>query len=120
MFFLKKKLVDEDGILFFPITDNKTKKVTNFYKITPFPNYKANDDRESILDKGNKNTLAKQFKKYIGNNKSILEVGCGTGQLSIYFALETNNKIVSLDPTLTSINLAKIFPKKTIFQIFHF
>ena len=54
MFFLKKKLVDEDGILFFPITDNKTKKVTNFYKITPFPNYKANDDRESILDKGNK------------------------------------------------------------------
>ena len=112
MFFLKKNLIDEDGVLSFPISDNKTKKVTDFYNITPFPNYKTNDDRKTILDKGNRNTLAKQFKKYIGHNKSILEVGCGTGQLSIYFALETNNKIVSLDPTLTSLNLAKNFSKK--------
>ena len=112
MFFLKKNLVDNDGVLSFPITDDKTKKVTDFYKITPFPNYKTNDDRRTILEKGNRNTLAQQFKKYIGNNKTVLEVGCGTGQLSIYFALETNNKIISLDPTLTSLNLAKDFAKK--------
>ena len=112
MFFLKKNLVDNDGVLSFPITDDKTKKVTDFYKITPFPNYKTNDDRRTILEKGNRNTLAQQFKKYIGNNKTVLEVGCGTGQLSIYFALESNNKIISLDPTLTSLNLAKDFAKK--------
>jgi len=112
MFFLKKNLVDNDGLLSFPITDDKTKKVTDFYKITPFPNYKTNDDRRTILEKGNRNPLAQQFKKYIGNNKTVLEVGCGTGQLSIYFALESNNKIISLDPTLTSLNLAKDFAKK--------
>mgnify|MGYP001397130205 FL=1 len=112
MFFLKKNLVDNDGLLSFPITDDKTKKVTDFYKITPFPNYKTNDDRRTILEKGNRNPLAQQFKKYIGNNKIVLEVGCGTGQLSIYFALESNNKIISLDPTLTSLNLAKDFAKK--------
>ena len=112
MFFLKKNLEDNDGLLSFPITDDKTKKVTDFYKITPFPNYKTNDDRRTILEKGNRNTLAQQFKKYIGNNKTVLEVGCGTGQLSIYFALESNNKIISLDPTLTSLNLAKDFAKK--------
>ena len=112
MFFLKKKFFKNDGLLSFPITDDKTKKVTDFYKITPFPNYKTNDDKRSILDKGNKNTLAQQFKKQIGNNKTILEVGCGTGQLSIYFAIENNNKIVSLDPTLTSLYLAKEFAKK--------
>ena len=112
MFFLKKNLVDNDGVLSFPITDDKTKKVTDFYKITPFPNYKTNDDRRTILEKGNRNTLAQQFKKYIGNNKTVLEVGCGTGQLSIYFALESNNKIISLDPTLSSLNLAKDFAKK--------
>jgi ubiquinone/menaquinone biosynthesis C-methylase UbiE len=112
MFFLKKNLVDNDGVLSFPITDDKTKKVTDFYKITPFPNYKTNDDRRTILEKGNRNTLAQQFKRYIGNNKTVLEVGCGTGQLSIYFALESNNKIISLDPTLTSLNLAKDFAKK--------
>ncbi len=112
MFFLKKNLVDNDGLLSFPITDDKTKKVTDFYKITPFPNYKTNDDRRTILEKGNRNPLAQQFKKHIGNNKTVLEVGCGTGQLSIYFALESNNKIISLDPTLTSLNLAKDFAKK--------
>ena len=106
MFFLKKNLVNNDGLLSFPITDDKTIKVTDFYKITPFPNYKTNDDRRTILEKGNRNTLAQQFKKYIGNNKTVLEVGCGTGQLSIYFALESNNKIISLDPTLTSLNLS--------------
>jgi len=74
--------------------------------------YKTNDDRRTIVEKGNKNTLARQFKKYIGSNKTVLEVGCGTGQLSIYFAIGTNNKIVSLDPTLASINLAKNFAKK--------
>ncbi len=112
MFFLKKNLVNNDNILSYPVTDTKTKKVTDFYKITPFPNYKINDDRRTILEKGNRNVLAKQFKKFMGDNKTILEVGCGTGQLSNYFAIETNNKIISLDPTLESIELAKNFSIK--------
>ena len=73
MFFLKKNLVDNDGLLSFPITDDKTKKVTDFYKITPFPNYKANDDKRSILDKGNKNILAQQFKKQIDVVENLAE-----------------------------------------------
>ena len=47
-----------------------------------------------------------------------MEVGCGTGQLSIYFALANNNEIVALDPTIDSINLGKNFSKKNnIFNI---
>lgn len=110
--FFKKDLIKKDNIFSFPITETETNKVTQFYKVTPFPNYKNNDDKKSILEKGNKNILAHQFKDYIGNNKNVLEVGCGTGQLSIYFALETNNKIFALDPTLSSLNLAKNFAKK--------
>ena len=91
--FLKKSLVEKDGIFSFPIDDDKTKKVVEFYKVSPFPNYKNNDDRESIIEKGDKNILAYQFKKFIGHNKKVLEVGCGTGQLSIYFAIGTNNEI---------------------------
>ncbi len=110
--FFKKDLVKNDDIFSFPITDAETNKVTQFYKVTPFPNYKDNDNKKSILEKGNKNILAHQFKDYIGNNKNVLEVGCGTGQISIYFALETNNKIVALDPTLSSLHLARNFAKK--------
>ena len=110
--FIKKSFEKKDDLISFSINDNETKKVTEFYKATPFPNYKNDDNKQTILDKGNRNILAKNFKKFIGYQKNVLEVGCGTGQLSIYFSLGTNNKIVAFDPTIESLNLAKNFAKK--------
>ena len=110
--FLKKEFIDKDGILSFEIKDEKTKKVTEFYDEKPFPNYKDDDNKLTILTKGDKNFLANQFKKFIGYKKNVLEVGCGTGQLSNYFAIGTNNNIVGLDPTKASLNLAKEFADK--------
>ena len=92
--FLKKTPIKKDGILSFEIKDEKTKKVTEFYDEKPFPNYKNDDNKNTILNKGDKNFLANQFKKFIGYKKNVLEVGCGTGQLSNYFAIGTNNNIV--------------------------
>ena len=110
--YIKKPFKNKNGIFSFSIGDAETKKVTEFYKITPFPNYKDNDDKQSILEKGNKNLLAQKFKNFIGFKKNVLEVGCGTGQLSIYFSLSTNNRIVGFDPTIQSLNLAKDFALK--------
>ena len=110
--FLKKDFIDKNGILSFEIKDEKTKQVTEFYDEKPFPNYKDNDNKQSILEKGNKNFLATQFKNFIGFKKNILEVGCGTGQLSNYFAIGTNNNVVGLDPTKASLELAKEFADK--------
>ena len=109
---LKKKINKDNGIFKFEINDSETKKVTNFYKESPFPNYKSNDDKSTILDKGNKNYLTSKFKNFIGYKKEVLEVGCGTGQLAIYFALGTNNRVVGLDPTIESLKLAANFSKK--------
>ena len=108
----KKKINQEDGIFKFEINDNETKKVTSFYKESPFPNYKSNADKSTILAKGNKNYLTSKFKNFIGYKKDVLEVGCGTGQLAIYFALGTNNRVVGLDPTIESLKLAVDFSKK--------
>ena len=110
--FLKKNFIDRNGILSFEIKDEKTKRVTEFYNEKPFPNYKDGDNKQSILKKGNNNFLANQFKNFIGFKKNILEVGCGTGQLSNYFAIGTNNNIVGLDPTKASLELAKNFADK--------
>tara|TARA_X000001036_G_scaffold396319_1_gene397823 strand:- start:1345 stop:2253 length:909 start_codon:yes stop_codon:yes gene_type:complete len=107
--FLKKSLKDIGGIASHAISDQKTKNVTDFYKVAPFPNYKDDDNKQSILEKGNKNILAHQFKKFIGYKKNVLEVGCGTGQLSNYFAIGTNNEIVAFDPTMESLKLAQNF-----------
>ena len=107
--FLKKQFIVKNDIISFDIKDSSTKKVIDFYKETPFPNYKKNDNRSSILKKGDNNILASQFKKFIGFKKKVLEVGCGTGQLSNYFSIGTNNEIVGLDPAIDSLNLAKKF-----------
>ena len=110
--FLKKESYSNDKILSFEIKDSSTNKVTKFYKESPFPNYKDTDNKSTILEKGDKNALAAQFKKFIGYKKKVLEVGCGTGQLSIYFSIGTNNEVVGLDPTIESLVLAKNFSEK--------
>ena len=109
MNFLKKKCIEKIGSSIFQIKDHETSKVTSFYKVSPFPNYKLDDNKSTILEKGNKNYLTSKFKKFIGFNKDVLEVGCGTGQLTNYFAIGSNNRVVGLDPTIESIELASKF-----------
>jgi ubiquinone/menaquinone biosynthesis C-methylase UbiE len=107
-----KKYTITNGIVSFDISDAAAKKNIEFYSEAPFPNYTESDDKLTILDKGEKNYLTREFKKYIGFNKKILEVGCGTGQSSLYFAIGNNNKVFALDPTLESIKLGFDFSKR--------
>ena len=110
---ISKKYFIKEGIIYKKkITDATTKKVTDFYKVAPFPNYKSNDNKATILEKGDRNFLSSEFKKLIGYKKNILEVGCGTGQMSNYFAIGTNNYVVGLDPTIESLKLAADFVEK--------
>ena len=62
--FLKKEYKLNNDIFTFKIEDSSTNKVTNFYKESPFPNYKDTDNKSTILEKGDKNTLAAQFKNF--------------------------------------------------------
>ena len=112
MEFLKTELPKYGKIYKKEVLDENTNKVVEFYKESPFPNYKSDDDKSTILEKGNKNYLTHEFKKFAGFKKNILEVGCGTGQFSIYFAIGTNNNIVGLDPTIYSLDLAASFAEK--------
>ena len=54
MNFLKENLPKIDLIYKKKVTDSKTLNVTNFYKESPFPNYKLNDNKGTILEKGKK------------------------------------------------------------------
>ena len=66
MSFLKKDLKKKDLIYSNEILDLETIKVTKFYKVSPFPNYKINDNTTTILKKGKKNFLSSKFKNIIG------------------------------------------------------
>ena len=79
-----KKMEVIEGVFSFPITNNITKEVTGFYDVEPFPNYSNADNKLSIIEKGDSNQFSQKLKYFIGYNKSFIEVGAGTCQLSNY------------------------------------
>ena len=108
----KKDFIIDENLVKFKINDKLVEKVIDFYNESPFPNYEDDDDKSSISFKGDTNYLAENFKNFVGFNKDILEVGCGTGQLSLYFSIGKNNRVYALDSTLESNELKKEFSKK--------
>ena len=110
MFTIRPK--PRDGILTFEIKDKTTQSVTDFYNVEPFPNYEANENKGSLLLKGDRNELSKKLKEHIGLNKSFIEIGSGTSQLSNYLAAGTNNNIVAFDPTEAALRLGYDFATK--------
>ena len=85
--------------------------MTNFYSENPFPSYNNDENKYSLIIKGDKNIFAKEFKDFIGLNKKVLEVGSGTSQFALYLSIGTNNQIFALDPTLESLKLGQKFAK---------
>tara|TARA_B100000780_G_C21111443_1_gene449176 strand:+ start:1358 stop:2245 length:888 start_codon:yes stop_codon:yes gene_type:complete len=108
----KKELKKVGGIYFSEFENFTSKTISEFYNEKPFPNYKANENMISFLDRGNKNIFIKKLKSHIGMGKKILEVGCGTGQVSNYLAAQTNNQVFGLDLGINSLNIGKEFADK--------
>ena len=113
MNFLKNKNYKiENEIIIFENEDKTSKIISKFYQNNPFPNFNIGDNKFSLLKKGQENIFFNKLKNFIGLNKRILEAGCGTGQLSIFLSIGTNNKVISLDTTKQSLLIAKKFIDK--------
>ena len=82
-----------------------TEKVRSFYEENPFPSYEGLEDFGELVSKGHANSFSKNLLDAIGYNKTILECGCGTGQLSHYLQLN-NNHVLGIDMSLASLGLA--------------
>ena len=102
----------KEGIYELNIKNSITQKVGRFYAENPFPDYKIDDTKHTIQKIGDNNLLMNELKKFVGFNKSLLEVGSGTCQLSNYLAIGTNNKICAFDGSIQSLKLGKEFAKK--------
>ena len=82
-----------------------TARVKSFYEETPFPNYEGLEEFGELVSKGSQNPFSANLLKAIGYNKTILECGCGTGQLSHFLQLN-NNHVLGIDMSLGSLKLA--------------
>ena len=68
----KIKFKKNDGIYTFKKNNDFSEKIDNFYSVEPFPSYAKDDNKLSILNKGNKNLIAKKLKDEIGFGKKAL------------------------------------------------
>ena len=68
--------------LYFDDQNPLTLQQSEFYNDVKFPNYDDIDDYGSLIDKSKKNIFTEKLDKEIHYNSKILEVGCGTGQLT--------------------------------------
>lgn len=82
-----------------------TERVRSFYEENPFPSYEGLEEFGELVTKGHANSFSKQLLDAVGYNKTVLECGCGTGQLSHYLQLN-NNHVLGIDMSLASLGLA--------------
>ncbi len=82
-----------------------TSAVKDFYEENPFPSYEGVEEFGQLVHKGSKNPFSDSLLKAIGYNRTILECGCGTGQLSHYLQLN-NNHVLGIDMSIASLKLA--------------
>lgn len=90
-------------------SDQITSKQESFYEDVMFPNYDGLETYGDLLDKSSKQGhLAAILDKHISHSSTILEVGCGTGQLSL-FLKRYNRLIFGIDLSIPSLKLAESF-----------
>jgi SAM-dependent methyltransferase len=85
--------------------DARTDAVRAFYSDSPFPNYPPDDTLSSLRARGARSELARLLDGAIGGDARVLEVGCGTGQMSLYLATG-DRVVVATDLTRASLELA--------------
>ena len=105
----------EEGIprLFVP-TDGATngrdvtELVKQFYEQTPFPNYDTLDTPRALLEKARVGRFARLLNEQIPYDARVVEIGCGTGQLTNFLAI-AHRTVIGVDVCLNSLRLAQGF-----------
>ncbi|HEX4954099.1 MAG TPA: carbamoyltransferase N-terminal domain-containing protein [Thermoanaerobaculia bacterium] len=88
-----------------------TEQVKAFYEDNPFPNYDEHDSLRSLIDKSRRGVYGRKLFEAIPANASVLEVGCGTGQLTNFLAIGCR-RVVGADLCLNSLRLGEAFRQR--------
>ena len=88
-----------------------TEIVKAFYEETPFPNYDDHDSVRSLIEKSRRGLYARVVDESIPYNSDVLEVGCGTGQLTNFLGISCR-RVIGTDMCLNSLRLAENFRRE--------
>jgi SAM-dependent methyltransferase len=94
--------------------------VKQFYETTPFPNYDGLDTRDSLRRKAGEAVFARMLDEQIPHTASILEIGCGTGQMTNFLGMAWGRTVIGADLCMNSLVLAKGFRDRFAINNAHF
>ena len=86
--------------------DARTEAVRDFYEQAPFPGYPPRDSYAWLRARAERSELARLLDQAIPGDARIAEVGCGTGQMSLFLAT-ADRVVVGADLTRASLELAE-------------
>lgn len=89
-----------------------TEVVRSFYEENPFPNYEDLDSDWSLRERAAKGVFARLLDEQIPHGATILEVGCGTGQLSTFLSMRWGRTVFGSDLSLPSLRLGHEFKER--------
>jgi ubiquinone/menaquinone biosynthesis C-methylase UbiE len=110
------KIENNIPLLFWPDEcDSSRKNVTNivksFYEETPFPNYEDLESVGDLVEKARRSVFMHLLNEQVPFNMRVLEVGCGTGQLTNFLS-SASRTVFGADMCLNSLKLAQNFKEK--------
>lgn len=85
-------------------SSGRTDTVRQFYAGAPFPGYAPNDTLASLRAQAERNAFVRLLDLAIAPDARIVEVGCGTGQMSLYLA-RADRRVIGADLTRASLLL---------------
>ena len=98
---------EDDGVLRLRAAgDARTEVVREFYEAAPFPGYPPRDSLAWLRARAERSAFARLLDQAIPGDARIVEVGCGTGQMSLYLA-RADRVVVGADLTMASLRLAE-------------
>src|SRR3954463_5285408 len=98
---------EDEGVLRLRETaDARTETVRKFYEAAPFPGYPPKDSLAWLRARAERSAFVRLLDQAIDGDARIVEVGCGTGQMSLYLA-RADRVVVGADLTLASLRLAE-------------
>jgi SAM-dependent methyltransferase len=85
-------------------SDSRTDVVRCFYEHAPFPGYPPHENLASLRARAGRSEFARLLNRAIPGNARIVEIGCGTGQMSLYLA-NSDRMVIGADLTRGSLLL---------------
>jgi ubiquinone/menaquinone biosynthesis C-methylase UbiE len=104
-----------DGIphLLTPTKSQKEEEVRQmmqeFYETVNFPGYDDVDSPAVLIEKAQRSGFGKWLDEGISPFATVLEVGCGTGQMTNFLGMVNTRTVIGVDQSIPSLKLGKKF-----------